>query len=328
MLDQGRREFMVLLGGAAAWPMAARAQQPKTPRRIGILFSGTLRTEYVVAIQAGLQDTGYSESKNFTVEHRSAEGRYERLPELVADLVRSQVSVIVATPTPAALAAKAAANTIPIVFLTGGDPISLGLVTTLSRPDGNMTGVSNFSAVLNEKRLELLYQLVPAIKIVGVLVNPDNPTIADSTIKEVHSAARALGLQAEALRVRTMLDISAAFEGLAMRGIGALTVGADGFFISQRNQIVALAARHAIPAAYENREYASAGGLFSYGTDNIQIFRQVGNYVDRILKGEKPADLPVIQPTKFEMLINLKTAKTLGLDVPDKLLALADEVIE
>jgi putative ABC transport system substrate-binding protein len=328
MVNMKRREFITLLGGAAAWPLAASAQQPKPPRRIGILGSGAPATEYVSAIQAGLQDTGHSESKNLAVEYRWAEGRYERLPELVADLVRSQVSVIVATPHPAALAAKAVANAIPIVFLTGGDPVSLGLVTSLSRPDGNMTGVSNFNAVLNEKRLELLHQLVPAIKIVGVLVNPDNPTIADSTIKDVHSAARALGLQAETLRVRTLLDIGAALEGLATRGIGALTVGADGFFISQRNQIVALAARHAIPAAYENREYASVGGLISYGTDNIQIFRQVGNYAGRILNGAKPADLPIIQPTKFEMVINLKTAKTLGLTVPDKLLALADEVIE
>jgi ABC-type uncharacterized transport system substrate-binding protein len=328
MFDVRRRQFITLLGGAAAWPLAARAQQPKPPRRIGILGSGKPGTEYLSAIQAGLQDTGYSESKNLAVEYRWAEGRYERLPELVADLVRSQVSVIVATPTPAALAAKAAANAIPIVFLTGGDPVSLGLVTSLSRPDGNMTGVSNFNAVLNEKRFELLHQLVPAIRIVGVLVNPDNPTIADSTIKDVHSAARALGLQAETLRVRTLLDISAAFEALATRGIGALTVRADGFFMSQRDQIVALAARHAIPAAYENREYASAGGLFSYGTDNIQIFRQAGNYVDRILKGEKPADLPVQNPTKYELVINLKTAKALGLTVPDTLLARADEVIE
>jgi putative ABC transport system substrate-binding protein len=260
--------------------------------------------------------------------YRWAEGRYERLPELVADLARSQVSVIVATPTPAALAAKAVANAIPIVFLTGGDPVGLGLVTTLNRPDGNMTGISNFNGVLNEKRLELLHQLVPGIRIVGVLVNPDNPTIADSTIKDVHSAARALGLQAETLRVRTIGDISAAFEGLASRGIGALTVGADGFFNSQRNQIAALAVRHAIPAAYENREFAAAGGLLSYGTDNMEIFRQVGNYAGRILNGAKPADLPVLQPTKFEMAINLKTAKALGLPIPDRLLALADEVIE
>jgi putative ABC transport system substrate-binding protein len=327
-----RREVIALFGGAAAvgvaWPLAARAQQPKPSRRIGILFAGAPNAEYVSAIEAGLQDTGYSESRNLTVELRWAEGRYERLPEIVADLARSQVSVIVTTPTPAALAAKAVANAIPIVFLTGGDPVSLGLVTSLNRPDGNVTGVSNFSAVLNEKRVELLHQLVPANRLVGVLVNPDNPPVADATVRDVQSAARALGLQTETVRARTALDVNAVFAELATRGIGSLVVSADALFISQRKEIVALAARHAIPAAYEVREFATAGGLLSYGTRNRDMFRQVGVYAGRILNGAKTADLPVVLPTKFELTINLTAAKAIGLDVPATLLALADEVIE
>ena len=325
-----RRAFISALGGAAAWPMGARAEQ-NASKTIGVLFSGKssgATKEYTSAIQDGLGNTGYREGYNLRIEYRWAEGDYERLPALVADLVRNHVALIVATPTPAALAAKPAANAVPIVFLTGGDPVKLGLVASLNRPDGNMTGVTNFTAVLNEKRLELLHQMVPAAKIVGALVNPDNPAIAESTIKEVQAAAQGLGLQAEAVRARTVDEIDAAFDQLAKRGIGALTVSADAFFNTRRDQIAELAVRHTIAAAYEVRDFATAGGLLSYGSSNPAMFRLVGIYAGRILSGAKPADLPIVQPTKFELVINLKTAKALGLTVPDKLLALADEVIE
>jgi putative ABC transport system substrate-binding protein len=326
-----RRKFLtiVALGAAAGWPLAARAQRGALPV-IGYL-SGQSPNDYAVflaAFRRGLGETGYVEHRNVGIEYRWAEGQYGRLPALAADLVRLQVSVIAATGTTAsALAAKATTATIPIVFLTGGDAVKLGLVTSFNRPGGNVTGVGFLLNEIGPKRLQLLHELVPSATAIGVLVNPTNPP-SQSEADDVRAAARVLGLRLQVENASSDRDIDAAFARFTEQRVDALFVGADAFFVDRRDQVVALAARHALPASYALPEEAAAGGLMSYGPSQIDTYRQVGVYTGRILKGEKPADLPVLQPTKFELVINLKTAKTLGITVPPGVLAIADEVIE
>jgi putative ABC transport system substrate-binding protein len=324
-IDIGRRKFLLTLGGTAlTWPRTAHAQQPAMPV-IGFL-SGRSPGEAASAVGAfrlGLGDLGYIEGKNVTIEYRWADGQYDRLSALATDLVRLRVSMILAAGG-SGLAAKAATTTIPIVFTHGGDPVQEGLVASLNRPGGNATGVVFFSSVLGAKRLELLRQLVPKETTFGVLVNPNIPeTQAERT--DVQAAAQQ---QVVILDVRSDRDIETAFATFVQRGVGALLGGAGPFLLSHRERIVALAARHAMPAIYSNREYVVAGGLMSYGTSITDGYRQAGIYAGRILKGEKPADLPIVQSTKFELVINLKTAKSLGLAVPQNLLVAADEVIE
>jgi putative tryptophan/tyrosine transport system substrate-binding protein len=321
-----RREFIALIGGAAAWPLAARAQQQPV---IGYLNSRSRDgdTPFLTAFHNGLNETGYVESRNVVIEYRWAEGQYDRLPALAADLVRRQVAVMAATSTPAALAAKAATSTIPIVFTAAADPVAVGLVESLSRPNGNATGVSGYFSPLGAKRLELLHELVPNAAVIGVLVNPTYPD-AESQSKDVQEAARLFGQEGHVVNASSEGELNAAFALLVQHKAGVLLVTADAFFLSHRDQLVALAARHSIPALYWAREFVLAGGLMSYGPDIGDGYRQAGVYAGRILKGAKPGDLPVVQPTKFESVINLTTAKALGLAVPDRLLALADEVIE
>jgi putative ABC transport system substrate-binding protein len=325
-----RREFISLLGGAAAatWPGFVSAQQSAVPV-VGLLRTGTvanLPQDRVTAFRQGLKESGFVEGQNVAIEYRSDENQTERLPLLVADLLRRQVALIVGD-TPAALAAKAATTMVPIVFVTGLDPVRRGLVTSLNRPGGNVTGVSFVSVDLAAKQLGLLRELRPGAARIAVLVDSKFPT-TESFVSEVRAAASAMGQQIEVLYVSSDREIETAFATLVQRGAGALLGGVGGFLLSQRERIVALAARHRIPAIHVSRDYVAAGGLMSYAPDRADAFRQAGIYAGRILKGEKPGDLPVILPTKFELVINLKTAKALGLEIPDKLLALTDEVIE
>ena len=324
-----RREFIRLLGGAAAtWPLAALAQQPTMPV-IGFIRDGSAdaSVRFVAAFRKGLNETGYVEGQNVTVEYHWLEGQYDRLPALIADLVRRQVAVI-ATPGNGAVAAKAATATIPIVFGVAGDPVKLGLVASLARPGGNATGINFFNSDVTAKRLRLLHDLVPKAVRIAVLVNPANASSAEPTLRGVQEAASAIGLQIQILNATTIGEIDAAFAILVRERLDALFVAGDAFFTSRRAQFANLTERDRIPAAYAVRELAVAGGLMSYGTDLADMFRQVGVYTGKILKGAKPADMPVEQSTKFEFVINLKTAKALGLDVPLYLQQIADEVIE
>ena len=324
-----RREFITLLGGAvAAWPLAARGQQPAMPV-VGFVSgrSAEAAVRQAAAFRKGLNEAGYVEGQNVMVEYHWLDGQYDRLPSLMADFVRRRVAVI-ATPVGAgALAAKAATTTIPIVFGVGQDPVKSGLVASLARPGGNATGINYFVQELVSKRLGLFHQLVPKAVRVAVLVNPANAPTTDSTLRVMPEVARAIGLQIEILNASTIREIETAFAALARRA-DALFVAPDGFFSSRRVQFATLAARYRIPASYSNREYVEAGGLMSYGSDFIDMYRQVGVYTGQILKGAKPADLPVLQSTKFEFVINVQTARALDLDVPNSLQLLADEVIE
>jgi putative tryptophan/tyrosine transport system substrate-binding protein len=326
----GRRAFITLLGGAAAWPLAARAQQPAMPV-VGLVTGGSPEAAVRMGggFRSGLNEGGYVEGQNVTVEYQWLDGQYDRLPSLMADLVRRRVAVI-ATPgsNPAALAAKAATTTIPIVFGVGADPIELGLVASVARPGGNATGINFFVADIAAKRLGLLHDLVPKAVRIAVLINPANASTAEATLRDMPEAARAIGLQIVVVNASTGREIEAAFATLVRDRADALFVGADASFNSRRVQLANMAARHAIPTAFAVREYVDAGGLMSYGTSLADMYRHVGAYSGRILKGARPADLPVLQSTKFELVINLQTARMLGLTVPDKLLVAADEVIE
>jgi putative tryptophan/tyrosine transport system substrate-binding protein len=323
-----RRDFITLVGGAAAWPLAARAQQSMPV--VGFASGGAADANVgnVAAFRKGLNEAGYVESQNVTVEYHWLEGQYDHLPALMAELVGRHVAVIAAPEPPSALAAKAATATIPIVFRVGDDPVKLGLVASLARPGGNATGINFFTAELVAKRLGLLHDLVPKAVRVAVLLNPANPSSAEPTLRPVQETAPILGLQIQAFNAATIGEIDAAFAALARERPDALFLAADTFFVSRRVQFATLTAVNKIPTVYPNRAYVAAGGLMSYAADIADTYRQVGAYTGHILKGAKPADLPVVQSTKFELVINLETAKALGLTIPPNLLAIADEVIE
>jgi putative tryptophan/tyrosine transport system substrate-binding protein len=326
-----RREFITLLGGAAAWPVAARAQQPTMPI-VGYLSAqaptaaGPAR--YLAAFQQGLRDSGYVEGRNLIIEYRWAAGQYDRLPGLAAELIGRPVAVIAATGGDvAARAAKAATTTIPIIFTTGGDPVQNGLVASLSRPGGNLTGVTSLNVEVGPKRLELLHELLPAATEVALLINPNNPN-AGTRLRETEAAARPLGVQIQVLRASTERDIDMIIASWAQQRAGPLVISSDAYLNSRSEQIGALVLNQGMPTIFQDSDFAAAGGLMSYGGSNTEMYRLVGGYAGRILKGEKPADLPVQQTTKVELIINLKTAKALGLTVPLSLLTRADEVIE
>jgi ABC-type uncharacterized transport system substrate-binding protein len=324
-----RRDFITLLGGATvAWPLAARPQQPPMPE-VGFLHARSPDDTalQVAALRRGLAEIGYIEGQSVTIEYRFALGQYDRLPMMAEELARRPVAVLVAGSDPAALAAKAATTTIPIAFAVGADPVKLGLVASYNRPGGNATGMNILTSTLEAKRLGLLRELVPQAATIGILLNPNYPQ-AESHLRDMQEAARAVGLQIHVLRASTDREIEAAFESVAQHTILALAVSADPFFDTRRDKIVASAARYAVPTMYQFREHAVAGGLMSYGIDLPDVYRQVGGYAGRILKGAKPADLPVLQPTKFEFVINRRTAKALGVTFSDNLLSLADEVID
>jgi putative ABC transport system substrate-binding protein len=323
-----RREFILLLGGGTAWPLAARAQQPPMPV-VGFVNSVSPGGSYppLPAFFKGLGEIGFVEGRNVAIEYRWAEGQYERLPGLIADLVQRKVSVITATSTPAAVAAKSATSTIPIVFEIGTDPVELGLIASLNRPGGNVTGVTNLTVELASKQLGLLRELVHGTTAITVLTNPHYPG-TEKQLRDVEAAARMLGLQLVVLRASTEQELETAFATMAQQSPGTLLVGTDPFLVRRCDQIIALAARHATPAMYSARECAVAGGLMSYAPNFADSYREAGIYTGRILRGEKPADLPVQESTKFEFLINLKTAKALGIEVPNSMQLLANEVIE
>jgi len=326
-----RREFITLLGRAAAsWPLAARAQQPALPV-VGFLYSSTFESlrEFSTAFKTGLAETGYVEGRNVALEYRMADDHFERLPMLADDLARRRVAVIVtASNVPPALAARAATQTIPIVFMMGADPVENGVVASLARPGRNVTGITVLAGEVMQKRLALLRELVPTAAIIAFLVNPTNTAFSEAMLKDQVEAAHRLGVRLLILNASSPSEIERAFATLAQQQAGALMVGPDTFFVAQRDQLVALAARYRVPASYFRREFIEAGGLTSYAADIVEAARETSVYVGRILKGEEPRDLPVMQPTKFELAINLKTAKALGLTVPQSLLATADEVIE
>ena len=330
MFDMKRREFITLLGGAAvAWPLVARPEQQRLPV-IGLLGGASIEAyrPFADAFREALSGAGHVEGRNVTIEYRWAANQYDRLPQLADDLVRQQVAVIATVGgTPVALAAKAATSTIPIVFVIGSDPVKLGLVGSYNRPDGNVTGVSQFASALVSKRLELIRELVPTVVSLTVLINPSNPN-AESVLNEAKAAARAFGQEIHVSNASSDSDLASSLAARAKDGLDALIVMDDAFFLSRRDQLADIAARHKKPAIYPWPEFVHAGGLMSYGTSLADAYRQAGMYVGRILKGEKPAGLPVMQPIKFELAINLKTAKALGLEIPPTLLARADEVIE
>jgi ABC-type uncharacterized transport system substrate-binding protein len=313
----------------AAWPLAARAQQPAMPV-VGFINAAAAQSykQQLSAFLKGLSEAGYVDGRNVTIEYRWAEEQNDRLPAMAADLVRRQVAVIAASSTPAALAAKAATTTIPIVFEMGGDPVQLGLVPSLNRPGGNVTGVTQSNQTMAAKRLQLLHELLPATRVMALLVNPAYPTVAETDTKEVQAAARTLGLELHVLNASTERDFDGVFAKLIQLRAGGLVIGGGAFFTSHRERLAALALRHAVPAIFFGREFAVAGGLLSYGADIPEAYRLAGIYTGRVLKGDKPADLPVQQATKVELIINLRTAKALGITVPNTLIGPADEVIE
>jgi putative ABC transport system substrate-binding protein len=324
-----RRDFIQGIAASAAWPLAAHGQQPTKPV-IGFLNVDS-RQGYARQLSAflkGLSETGYVDGQNLAIKYRWAEGRRDRLPAMAADLVHNQVDVIAATTTPAAIAAKAATTTIPIVFEMGGDPIRLGLVPSLNRPGGNVTGVTQLNVEVAPKRLQMLHEMIPTVSVMALLINPANPAVAEPQLNQMLSAARTLGLKLHVLNASTERDIDDAFAKLTHLQVGGLVIEADAFFISHNDQLAALTVRYAVPAVFQLRKFAAAGGLMSYGGSLTDSYRLTGVYTGRILKGEKPADLPVQQSTKIDMVINLKAAKALGIAVPPSLLARTDEVIE